>query len=115
MHLSHALNWHYHSADCPCLAISVECSVPADCSNALQVISVVGSSASQQQDSHSHQVAAATLAALVPAWLQADKPLAELTAAVVTPLPKMLPHTRLPLLTAYLNAVPQVGPHCFPC
>lgn len=81
----------------------------------VQVISVVGSSASQQQDSHSHQVAAATLAALVPAWLQAGKPLAELTSAVVAPLPDMLPHTRLPLLSALLTAVPKVQYLLLPC
>lgn len=74
----------------------------------MQVIGVVGSSASQQQDSHSHQVAASTLAALVPAWLQAGKPLPDLTAAVVAPLADMLPHRRLPLLLALLPAVPQV-------
>ena len=74
-----------------------------------QVISVVGSSASQQQDSHSHQVAAATLAALVPAWLQAGKPVSDLIAAVVAPLPHMQPYRRLPLLLALLAAVPQVS------
>ncbi len=75
----------------------------------LQVVSVIGSSASQQDDTHSHQVAAATLRAVVPAWLQAGKPLPELTAAVVEPLPQLLPHRRLPLLTALISVVPQVG------
>jgi len=75
---------------------------------AVQVVSVIGSSASQQDDSHSHQVAAATLAAVVPAWLQAGKPLAQLAAAVVAPLADLLPHRRLALLTALIAVVPQV-------
>lgn len=75
----------------------------------VQVVSVIGSSASQQDDSHSHQVAAATLAAVVPAWLQAGKPLAQLAAAVVDPLADLLPHRRLPLLTALIVVVPQVN------
>jgi len=73
-------------------------------------VSVIGSSASQQDDSHSHQVAAATLAAVVPAWLQAGKPLTQLAAAVVAPLADLLPHRRLPLLTALIAVVPQVKP-----
>ena len=74
----------------------------------VQVVAIVGSSASQQNDTHSHQVAAATLGAVVPAWLQSGKPMTDLVAAVVAPLPTMLPHRRLPLLTALLAVVPQV-------
>lgn len=90
----------------------------------LQVVAVVGSTASEQDDTHSRQVAAATLGAIAPAWLQSGKPTAELVAAVVAPLPDMLPHRRLPLLTALLAAVPQVclfpwlafpWPCCCPC
>ena len=77
----------------------------------VQVVSVIGSSASQQDDSHSHQVAAATLAAVVPAWLQAGKPLTQLAAAVAVPLADLLPHRRLPLLTALIAVVPQVHLH----
>lgn len=76
---------------------------------------IVGSSASQQDDTHSHQVAAATLAAVVPAWLQAGKPLADLAAAVVAPLPNLLPHRRLPLLSALIAVVPQVRASCCWC
>lgn len=74
----------------------------------------MGSTARQQEDTHSHQVAAATLGAIAPAWLQSGKPLSELVAAVVALLPSMLPHRRLPLLTALLAVVPQVSPplHC---
>ena len=75
----------------------------------VQVVSVVGSTARQQEDTHSHQVAAATLGAIAPAWLQSGKPLSELVAAVVALLPNMLPHRRLPLLTALLAVVPQVS------
>lgn len=75
----------------------------------VQVVSVVGSTARWQEDTHSHQVAAATLGAIAPAWLQAGKPLTELVSAVVALLPSMLPHRRLPLLTALLAVVPQVS------
>ena len=68
----------------------------------------MGTTASKQDDTHSHRVAAATLGAVAPAWLQSGKPLAELVAAVVAPLGEMLPHRRLTLLTALLAAVPQV-------
>ena len=74
------------------------------------MVAVVGSTASEQDDTHSRQVAAATLGAVAPAWLQSGKPLTELVAAVVAPLPHMLSHRRLPLLTALLAAVPQVSP-----
>lgn len=80
----------------------------------VQVVSVVGSTARQQEDTHSHEVAAATLGAIAPAWLQSGKPLSELVAAVVALLPSMLPHRRLPLLTALLAVVPQVSSLCTP-
>lgn len=78
----------------------------------LQVVSVVGNTASQQEDTHSHQVAAATLGAIAPAWLQSGKPISQLVAAVVALLPAMLPHRRLPLLTALLAVLPQVSLLC---
>ena len=87
----------------------------------VQVVSVVGSTANQQDDTHSQQVAAATLGAIVPAWLRSGKPTSDLVAAVLALLPSMLPHRRLPLLSALLAVVPQVSslchrPLCFhPC
>lgn len=78
----------------------------------VQVVSVVGSTASQQEDTHSHQVAAATLGAIAPAWLRSGKPISKLVAAVVALLPAMLPHRRLPLLTALLAVLPQVNLLC---
>ena len=75
----------------------------------MQVVGVIGDSASQQDDTHSHQVAAATLGAVVPAWLQAGKPLQDLAAAVVAPLPDLPPHRRYPLLAALIAVVPEVG------
>ena len=73
---------------------------------------MVGSTASHQEDTHSHQVAAATLGAIAPAWLRSDKPISQLVAAVVALLPAMLPHRRLPLLTALLAVLPQVSVLC---
>ena len=85
-------------------------------SMSVQVVSVVGSTASQQEDTHSQQVAAATLGAIAPAWLRSGKPISELAAAVVALLPSMLPHRRLPLLTALLAVLPQVSLQlCFVC
>lgn len=78
----------------------------------LQVVAIIGSTTSQQDDTQSHQVAAATLGAVVPAWLQAAKPLSELAAAVVAPIPGLLPHRRLPLLNALIAVVPEVSPSC---
>ena len=90
------------------------CACPYTTCN-VQVVGIVGSSASQQDDTHSHQVAAATLAAVVPAWLQAGKPLPDLAAAVIAPLPNLLPHRRLPLLSALIAVVPQVRASCWCC
>lgn len=78
----------------------------------VQVVSVVGSTASQQEDTHSHQVAAATLGAIAPAWVRSGKPISQLVAAVVALLPAMLPHRRLPLLDALLAVLPQVSLFC---
>ena len=83
--------------------------VPQAVDSVSQVVSVVGSTASQQEDTHSQQVAAATLGAIAPAWLRSGKPISEVAAAVVALLPSMLPHRRLPLLTALLAVLPQVS------
>ena len=73
----------------------------------LQVLAVVGKSASMQADTHSHGIAVATLGALAAAWLSAGRPLAELTAAVVAAAPNMPQARRVALLAALLPALPK--------
>ena len=73
-----------------------------------QVLTVVGTSASLQDDAHSLRVAAATLSAMAPAWLSAGRPPAALTAAVIDAAPSMPQHRRVALLSALLEVLPPV-------
>ncbi|KAK9810295.1 hypothetical protein WJX72_008160 [[Myrmecia] bisecta] len=73
----------------------------------LEVVSLVSTSASSQDDAHSHHVAASTLASIVPAWLGAERSAADLVSAVVDALPGIPPHRRASLLSALLGALPQ--------
>ncbi len=56
------------------------------------------------------EVAAATLAAITPAWLAAGKGMHDLVAVILTALPDMASHRRLPILSSLLSSLPQVSP-----
>ena len=60
------------------------------------------------EDSHSQAIAAQTLAAIVPPWLEAGKGADQLWSSLIEALPKVPPHRRLGLLLALLEAVPEV-------
>ncbi|KAF8067371.1 hypothetical protein HT031_002419 [Scenedesmus sp. PABB004] len=73
----------------------------------LQALAVIQHSAAFQADAHSQAVAAAALAALVPAWLAGGRRSEELWAALIDALPGLPGPRRLRLLEALQGALPQ--------
>lgn len=71
---------------------------------ALQVTNAAKSAASY--DAETWEAAAATLAAVVPAWLASGRSLVELLSSAVGMLPELAPTRRAPLLQAMLRALP---------
>lgn len=75
----------------------------------LDVVSVVGGATDEILDPYSSRVAASTLAAVVPAWIQGGSMgVDKLVAAVVLSTQKALPHRRISLLHAVAGALPEV-------
>jgi hypothetical protein len=73
-----------------------------------QGLAVIQHSAAFQEDSHSQAVAAAALAALVPAWLAAGRGSQELWGSLLGALPGLPAPRRLRLLEALRKALPEV-------
>jgi len=73
----------------------------------LEALSLIQESAAMLEDSHSQAIAAQTLAAIVPPWLEAGKGADQLWSSLIQALPKVPPHRRLGLLLALLEAVPE--------
>lgn len=85
------------------------CAAAASHQHPPQALSVIQQAAAFQDDSHSQAVASATLAALVPAWLDAGRGSEELWGSLLDALPRLPAVRRLALLEALLAALPQVG------
>lgn len=73
-----------------------------------QVTNAAKSAASYDADTW--EAAAATLAAVVPAWLASGRSLPELLGSAVGMLPELAPTRRAPLLQAMLKALPSGAP-----
>jgi hypothetical protein len=74
----------------------------------LQVINAAKSAA--RFDAETWEAGAATLAAVVPAWLRSGRELSELLSSAVSVLPDLAPTRRAPLLQAMLKALPAGEP-----
>eukprot|EP00798_Chlamydomonas_sp_ICE-L_P013555 gene13555-19426_t len=74
----------------------------------LKVMSLLNQTSAVQEDQHSRAVVATALAAVVPAWIQAGKDVAELWEPVVEALPGVPAHRRMILLSSEQKALPSV-------
>ena len=65
--------------------------------------------AATEQGGGAIETASSALSALGPTWLASGQPVGSLLAIVISSLSSMQPLQRLPLLTATLQGLPQVG------
>jgi len=72
-----------------------------------QVVAAVAESA-QQQDNQSLQIAADTLRAVAPAWIDAGRGLPQLVEAALAVVEGLSLHRSILLLSALISALPQV-------
>ena len=75
----------------------------------MQVVTAVGTVAEKAENQQSQQVAAAALQAVGAAWLAAGRGFPELAEAALSSTRNVAAPRALPLLSALIAAVPQVG------